>query len=86
MSNIQTWLEARAKYVWTNEDEDMTQRLLAVFPDKRILNIDIAIDDQVVAICQTRAIVHKLPVEDYKGLMAWLNDNWDVPSVVGEEA
>ena len=81
MSKIQAWLETRAKYVWTNEDEDMTQRLLAVFPDKRILSIDIAIDDQVVAVCRTRAIVHKLPVEDYKGLMVWLNDNWDVEGV-----
>ena len=81
MSKIQTWLEARAKYVWTNEDEDMTQRLLAVFPDKRILSIDIAIDDQVVAVCRTKAIVHKLPVEDYRELMVWVNDNWDVEGV-----
>ena len=44
-------------------------------------SIDIAIDDQVVAICPTRVIVHKLPVEDYKGLMVWLNDNWDVEGV-----
>ena len=81
MSKIQAWLETRAKYVWTNEDEDMTQRLLAISPDKRILSIDITIDDQVVAVCRTGAIVHKLPVEDYRGLMVWLNDNWDVEGV-----